>query len=72
MADEATPKDETAALAEEGEEDAILGLSEADDDAPAPERGLHALGQLGTAVLVVGIVLVVLFVVALAFGWIFG
>ena len=72
MADEATKKDETAALAEEGEEEALLGLSEAgDDDAPAPETGLHALGQLGTAVLVVGVVLVVFFVVALAFGWIF-
>ena len=72
MADEATKKDETAALAGEGEEDAILGLAEAeDDDAPAPETGLHALGQLGTAVLVVGVVLVVFFFVALAFGWIF-
>ena len=72
MADEATKKDETTALAEEGEEDAILGLSEADDDdAPAPETGLHALGQLGTAVLVVGILLAVFIVVALAFGWVF-
>ena len=71
MADEATKKDETTALAEEGEEDAIVGLAEADDDAPAPETGLHALGQLGTAVLIVGVVLVIFFVVALAFGWIF-
>jgi hypothetical protein len=71
MADEATKKDETTALAEEGEEEALLGLSEAGDDAPAPETGLHALGQLGTAVVVVGILLVVFFFVALAFGWIF-
>ncbi len=71
MADDVTRKDETAALAEEGEEDALLGLSEGDDDAPAPETGLHALGQLGTAVLIVGVVLVIFFVVALAFGWIF-
>lgn len=52
--------------------DPLLGLAEAeDDDAPAPETGLHALGQLGTAVLVVGVVLVIFFFVALAFGWIF-
>ena len=71
MADEATKKDEQTALAADGEEEALLGLPAEDDDAPAPEKGLHAVGQLSTAVLVVGILLVVFFVVALAFGWIF-
>ena len=71
MADEATKKDERTALAADSEEDALLGLPAEDDDAPAPETGLHALGQLSTAVLVVGVALVVFFLVALAFGWIF-
>ena len=38
---------------------------------PAPETGLHALGQLGTAVLVVGAVVLTFLAVALALGWIF-
>jgi hypothetical protein len=42
-----------------------------DDDVPAPETGLHALGQLGTAVLVVGAVVMIFLAVALAAGWIF-
>lgn len=67
MADEATKKDEDIALAADGEEDALL-----DDDAPAPETGLHAVGQLGTAVVVVGALVVIFLVVALAAGWIFG
>ena len=71
MADEVTKKDEMAALADEDEEDAILGLAETDDDVPAPETGLHALGQLGTAVVVVGVLLVIFFFVALALAWIF-
>ena len=70
MPDEATKKDELTALAEEGEEDAVLGVS-ADDDAPAPETGLHALGQLGTAVIVVAVLVVAFVVVAFVFGWIF-
>ena len=69
MADEATKKDEDIALAADGEEDALLG---GDDDEPAPETGLHALGQLGTAVVVVGALVVIFLVVAVAAGWIFG
>ena len=69
MADEASKKDEDVALAADGEEDALLG--DADDDAPAPETGLHALGQLGTAVLVVGALVLIFLAVALAAGWIF-
>ena len=42
-----------------------------DDDPPAPETGLHALGQLGTAVLVVSALVVILLGVAIALGWIF-
>ena len=42
-----------------------------DDDLPAPETGLHALGQLGTAVLVVGTLVLTFLAVALALGWIF-
>ena len=73
MADEASKKDEDVALAADGEEDALLGLAagDADDDAPAPETGLHALGQLGTAVLVVGALVLIFLAVALAAGWIF-
>jgi len=73
MADEAGKKDDEIALAAAGEEDALLGLAatEEDDDLPAPETGLHALGQLGTAVLVVGALVVTFLVVALAVGWIF-
>jgi hypothetical protein len=73
MADEATKKDEDVALAADGEEDALLGstVEDADDDAPAPETGLHALGQLGTAVLVVGALVLIFLVVAIAAGWIF-
>jgi hypothetical protein len=70
MADEANRDDENLALAADGEEDALLGTN-ADDDAPAPETGLHALGQLGTAVLVVGGLIVAFLVVALVVGWIF-
>jgi len=44
---------------------------ELDDDLPAPETGLHALGQLGTAVLVVGALILTFLAVALAAGWIF-
>lgn len=68
MADETTRKDEDIALAADGEEDALLG---GDDDSPAPETGLHALGQLGTAVLVVGGLIVAFLVLALAAGWLF-
>jgi hypothetical protein len=73
MADEASKKDEDVALAADGEEDALLGFAgdDAEDDPPAPESGLHALGQLGTAVLVVGGLLVAFLIVALAAGWIF-
>jgi hypothetical protein len=73
MADEATRKDEDVALAADGEEDALLGAAgdDAADDAPAPETGLHALGQLGTAVVVVGGLILAFLVVALAAGWIF-
>ena len=42
-----------------------------DDDLPAPETGLHALGQLATAVLVVGALVLTFLAVALAAGWIF-
>jgi hypothetical protein len=44
---------------------------EPDDDLPAPETGLHALGQLGTAVLVVGALILAFLATALAVGWIF-
>ena len=44
---------------------------EPDDDLPAPETGLHALGQLGTAVLVVGALILTFIAVALALGWLF-
>lgn len=73
MGDETTREDEDMALAADGEEDALLGPAgdDADDDAPAPETGLHALGQLGTAVLVVGGLIAALLAVALAAGWIF-
>lgn len=74
MADKADKADEQAALAAEGEEDALLGVSAADpadDDAPAPETGLHALGQLGTAVVVVGALVAVFLLVALVFGRLF-
>lgn len=72
--DEHARKDEAIALAAEGEEEALLGLAaaDADDDQPAPETGLHALGQLGTAVVVVGALVVIFLAVALAAGWIFG
>jgi hypothetical protein len=74
MADEHSKKDDAIALAAEGEEDALLGLAaaEADDETPAPETGLHALGQLGVAALVVGALVLTFLVVALAVGWIFG
>ena len=73
MADEVTRKDEDVALAADGEEDALLGVAgdDAPDDPPAPETGLHALGQLGTAVVVVGVLLVIAVAVAFALGWIF-
>jgi hypothetical protein len=73
MADQTTKQDEDIALAADGEEDALLGPAgdDAEDDAPAPETGLHALGQLGTAVVVVGGLIVAFLVVALAAGWIF-
>jgi hypothetical protein len=70
MADEASKQDEDVALAADGEEDALLG-ADGDDDPPAPETGLHALGQLGTAVLVVGALVLIFLAVALAAGWIF-
>lgn len=70
MADEASEKDENTALAAD---DALLGLAaeDVDDDTPAPETGLHALGQLGTAVLVVGALVLTFLGIALALGWIF-
>ena len=66
-------------MPEEGQEDVPRELAEReddlhdllDDDVPAPETGLHALGQLGTAVLVVGALVLTLLAVALAVGWIF-
>ena len=70
MADEASKKAEDVALAADGEEDALLG-DEPGDDTPAPETELHALGQLGTAVIVVGGLVVAFLIVALAAGWIF-
>ena len=71
MPDEVDGKDEDIALA--AEEDPLLALfgDEPDDDTPAPETGLHALGQLGTAVLVVSALVVILLGVAIALGWIF-
>jgi hypothetical protein len=74
MSGEASRKDEDVALAADGEEEALLGLAAedaGDDDAPAPETGLHALGQLGTAVLVVGALILIFLAVALGAGWIF-
>ena len=73
MADHTTREDEDLALATEGEDEALLGPAgdDAPDDPPAPETGLHALGQLGTAVLVVAGLIVAFLVVALAAGWIF-
>ena len=71
MAHEADRSDEQAALAADGEEEALLALPEDDDDAPAPETGLHALGQLGTAVVVVACLVGAFLVIALALGWIF-
>ena len=56
-----------------GEDYALLGVAGDDfeDDPPAPETGLHALGQLGTAVLVVSALVLIGLVVAGALGWIF-
>jgi hypothetical protein len=75
MADpKATESDARTALAGEGEDDALLGVAAADaadDDAPAPETGLHALGQLGTAVVVVAALVAVFLVIALVFGRLF-
>lgn len=72
MPDEVDGKDEDSALAAD-ENDPLLALfgDEPDDDVPAPETGLHALGQLGTAVLVVSALVVILLGVAIALGWIF-
>jgi hypothetical protein len=52
---------------------ALLGVAgdDAEDDPPAPETGLHALGQLGTGVLVVCTIVVIVLVVAGVVGWIF-
>ena len=61
---EAGPDDVPSERAE-GEEDPF------DDDLPAPETGLHALGQLGTAVLVVAALILALLAIALPLGWIF-
>jgi hypothetical protein len=72
--DKADASDERTALAGEGEDDALLGVAaadSADDDAPAPETGLHALGQLGTAVVVVAAVVAVVLLAALVFGRLF-
>ena len=73
MADEVARKDGDAALAADGEEDVLLGVAgdDAEDDPPAPETGLHALGQLGTAVLVVSLLVLAGLGVAGALGWIF-
>ena len=71
MADPADGNDEKTALAAEGEEDALLGLPDDDDDAPTPETGLHALGQLGTAVVVVACLVGAFLVVAMVWGRIF-
>jgi hypothetical protein len=72
MADQANNEDQdTPPLADD--EYALLGVAgdDADDDPPAPETGLHALGQLGTAILVVGALLLIGLAVAGALGWIF-
>jgi hypothetical protein len=53
------------------EEPGFTPGDEHEDDTPAPETGLHALGQLGTAVLVVGALVLTFLAVALAAGWIF-
>jgi hypothetical protein len=71
VADKADGNDEKTALAAEGEEEALLGLPADGDDAPAPETGLHALGQLGTAVVVVACLVGLFLVVALVWGRIF-
>ena len=57
--------DEDPGLAPEGLE------GERDDDLPAPETGLHALGQLGAGVLVVGALILAFLALALVFGWLF-
>ena len=57
--------DEEPGLAPEGLE------GEPDDDLPVPETGLHALGQLGVGVLVVGALIAAFLAVALALGWLF-
>jgi hypothetical protein len=54
-------------LGPEGLEDG----DELDDDLPAPDTGLHALGQLGAGVLVVGGLILAFLAVALALGWLF-
>ena len=70
--DDKSRADERTALAAEGEEEALLGLpADEDDDAPAPETGLHALGQLGTAVVVVACLVAAFVVIAAAVRWIF-
>ena len=71
MTDEAGGKDEDTALTDD--DYALLGVAgdEAADDPPAPETGLHALGQLGTAILVVSALVVMLLAIAVALGWIF-
>ena len=63
-----TPGDATTRLREEP---GLIPGDGLDDDVPAPETGLHALGQLGTAVLVVGALVMIFLAVALAAGWIF-
>jgi hypothetical protein len=49
----------------------FTSVDELDDDTPAPETGLHALGQLGVAALVVGALVLTFLAVALVVGWIF-
>lgn len=72
MPDEADGgKDEDQARA--ADEDPLVALfgDEPEDDVPAPETGLHALGQLGTAVLVVSALVVILLGTAIALGFLF-
>ena len=73
MADDVTRKDEDIAIAADREDHALLGVAgdDVEDDPPAPETGLHALGQLGTAVLVVGVLVLIGLAVAGGLGWLF-
>jgi hypothetical protein len=74
MADDVTREDEDLAVAAALDDEALLGVAgdDAEEDPPAPETGLHALGQLGTAIVVVGALLLIGIAVAATLGRIFG